>query len=256
MKQKVASGNYRGLVTFSDIHAHVDKLAAGIRYAIKNNLFIVFLGDLIDGHDKPLETVLTVKKMLDEDRAAFIIGNHDDKFYRHAKGKKVIFKSQAQKTLADVPKDKMDLFLQTIVGIVEHPNSAYVHRYANWTFVHGGAHTDLWADQAELSSKAKHRALYGEVLKPDERDEEGYPIRTYGWVDEIPQGQNVIVGHDRDPMGKGKLYDTGPRSHTGTLGGRAVFTDMGCGKSVEGKLCLTVFKTDGDNIELKNHEVV
>ena len=50
LASKMASGNYKGFVTFSDIHAHAEKLKQGIRYAIKNDLFIVFLGDMVDGH--------------------------------------------------------------------------------------------------------------------------------------------------------------------------------------------------------------
>ena len=65
LKNIIPAGNYSGLATFSDVHAHAKKLKKGIKYALKNNLFIVFLGDLVDGHDKPLETVLAVKQILD-----------------------------------------------------------------------------------------------------------------------------------------------------------------------------------------------
>ena len=251
LTSKVAAGGYRGLVTFSDIHAHAKKLKKGIRYAIKNDLYIVFLGDLVDGHDKPLETVLTVKALLDADRAAFVIGNHDDKFYRYAKGNKVILKGANKKTLEDVPEDKRELFLQTISDIVTHQNAAYTHRIANWTFVHGSAHRTLWDDRDNLAKKAKHRALYGEVN--GERDENDFPVRLYNWVDEIPTDQNVVVGHDRAPQGV-KLKKHGPKTHQGEQGGKAVFTDMGCGKG--GKLCLAVFSVDGENVKMTGHKAI
>ena len=57
LKNIIPAGNYSGIATFSDVHAHAKKLKKGIKYALKNNLFIVFLGDLVDGHNKPLETV-------------------------------------------------------------------------------------------------------------------------------------------------------------------------------------------------------
>ena len=248
---KVTSGSYRGIVTFSDIHAHAKKLKKGIRYAIQNDLFIVFLGDLVDGHDRPLETVLTVKALLDEDRAVFVIGNHDDKFYRYAKGNPVELKGANKKTLEDVPPEKRKLFLQTITDIVLHRNSAYTHRIANWTFVHGSAHATLWDDRDNLVKKARHRALYGEVN--GERDEDDFPVRLYNWVDEIPDGQNVVVGHDRKPEGT-HLKDTGPYTKNGEQGGSAVFTDMGCGKG--GLLCLAVFSVDGDNVKLTGHQAI
>ena len=249
----IAAGNYRGVVAFSDIHAHAKKLKKGIRFAMKNNLFIVFLGDLVDSHDKPLETVTVVKKLLDENRAVFVIGNHDDKFYRYAKGNPVSLKSAQKKTLEDVPKKYRPLFLETMTDIVTHPNSAYSHRIGNWTFVHGSAHRTLWDDRDTLTKRAQHRALYGEVN--GERDENDFPVRLYNWVDEIPSGQNVVVGHDRNPMGQ-KLKKNGPYTHTGVQGGTATFTDMGCGKGKGGKLCLTVFSVEGDDVEMTGHEAI
>ena len=266
LASKMASGNYKGFVTFSDIHAHAEKLKKGIRYAIKNDLFIVFLGDLVDGHDKPLETVVTVKQLLDEDRAVLVIGNHDDKFHRYAKGNKVILKGAQKRTLEDVPEDKREFFLQTITDIVTHRNSALTHRLHNWTFIHGAAHKTVWDDRDNLHKSAKHRALYGQSsgkmeplgwrkLIPDAiRDtDKDFPVREYDWVDDIPADQNVVVGHDRNPMGK-KLKKTGPHTHAGELGGKAVFTDMGCGKG--GQLCLAVFSVDGEKVEMTGHEAI
>ncbi len=266
LQSKLASGNYQGLVTFSDIHADADKLKVGIRYAIQNDLFMVFLGDLIDGHDKPLETVLTVKQLLDEDRAVFVIGNHDDKFYRYAKGNKVILKTAQQQTLADIPADKRDLFLQTITDVVTHRNAALTHRIHNWTFIHGAAHKTVWDDRDTLGKRGKHRALYGQssgkmeplgwrkiipdVIRDTTKD---FPVREYDWIDDIPSDQNVVVGHDRKPLGN-KLKKTGPHTQKGEQGGSAVFTDMGCGKG--GKLCLAIFSVDGDKVEMKGHEAI
>lgn len=254
LTNKISAGNYRGVVAFSDVHAHAKKLKQGIRFALQNNLFIVFLGDLVDGHDKPLETVLTVKKLLDEDRAVLVIGNHDDKFYRYTKGNPVQLKKAQKKTLADVPEGKLELFLNTMKELAEHQNSAYTHRIGNWTFVHGSAHEDLWKDRDNLTKKAKHRALYGEVS--GEKDEDDFPVRLYNWVDEIPDGQNVVVGHDRKPYGGEPLKKAGPLTAQGMQGGQAVFTDMGCGKGSGGKLCLVIFNVDGDNVEMVGHEAI
>jgi len=252
MDLKSITAPYKGLVTFSDIHAHASKLKKGIRYAIKNDLFIVFLGDLVDGHDKPLETVLAVKAILDANRGVLVIGNHDDKFYRFAKGNKVLLKGANKQTIADVKKDARPLFFQTIIDLIDHPNSGYAHRLGNWRFIHGAAHEDVWTDSDNLSKKAKHRALYGEVN--GEKDENDFPVRLYNWVDSIPDQHGVVVGHDRNPYGQGPLKKNGPLDQTGAQGGRAVFTDMGCGKG--GKLCLAVFKFNGDELDLTGHEAI
>jgi protein phosphatase len=252
LKNIIPAGNYSGIATFSDVHAHAKKLKKGIKYALKNNLFIVFLGDLVDGHDKPLETVLAVKQILDAGTGVLVIGNHDDKFYRYAKGNPVILKKQNKQTLADLPKGKEQLFLQTMIDLHTHKNSDFHFEYENWVFIHGACHEEVWQRPEKLSTKAKHRALYGEVN--GEEDETGFPVRLYNWVDQIPAGQGVVVGHDRKPYGGKKLVDTGPLDHTNDQGGRAIFSDTGCGKG--GKLTLTVFEFEGDGLEQVGYETL
>lgn len=254
LKSALASGHYAGIVTLSDLHAHAKKLKKAIRFALKNDLFIVFLGDLVDGHDKPLETVLTVKTILDQNRGVLVIGNHDDKFYRYALGNKVQLKAPQKKTLADVPKGKMDLFLQTYIDLIRSPNSAHIFRYGKWTFTHAAIHPDVWSHEGPLSKKMLHRAMYGETT--GERDEEGFPVRTYDWVEGVPSEQNVVVGHDRSPYGGKKLRKTGPLQQTNAQQGRVFFTDMGCGKTKSGKLCLTVLDREGNDLEFVKHKAI
>ncbi len=52
---------------------------------------------------------------------------------------------------------------------------------------------------------------------------ESLPRRTYGWVNTIPPGLTVVVGHDA-------RSETAPMVSKNPLGGRAVFLDTGCGK--------------------------
>ena len=251
----VIKGRYRGIATFSDVHAHAEKLKAGIAYAVQNDLFMVFLGDLVDGHDQPLETVVAVRAILDENRGVMVVGNHDDKFYRHALGNPVQFKKAQKKTLADVPKGQHDLFFDTIVSIVEHRNSGNLWRYDNWVFTHGACHAEVWGSPPALSKEAKHRALYGEVTGGQEED--GMPVRIYNWVEDIPADHNVVVGHDRKPYGGEALAKRGPYAQTNQAGGRVFFTDTGCGKSDDGTLTLTVLliNTEG-RLELVGHESI
>ncbi len=249
---KIASGNYRGVVTFSDIHAHAKKLKKGIRYAVKNNYFMVFLGDLVDGHDKPLETVSVVKKLLDEDRAVLVVGNHDDKFRRYAIGNPVHLKRAQKQTIEDVPEKNREQFLQMMIDVTTHRNAGLTHRYGDVVFVHGSAHSTLWDDPDNPPKKAQHRALYGQV--DGSYDDDGFPVRLYNWVDDVPDGKHVVVGHDRKPMGT-KLKKTGPLTHQGSQGGKATFTDMGCGKG--GQLCLAAFEPSEDGkIEMVGYEAV
>ncbi len=258
--KKLVGNRYRGIVTFSDIHAHADKLRAGIKYGLDNDLFLLFLGDLVDGHDKPLETVLAVRAVLDEDRGAFVIGNHDDKFRRYAKGAKVSLTSVHHKTLADVGEKNHGLFFDSIVSIVEHRNAAHHWRYDNWVFTHGACAREFWdADHSthskEIQRKIVHKAMYGEV-DGNSVDDDGYPVRKYGWVDHVPKNHNVVVGHDRKPFANTSLPADGPYHHNNEQGGRVIFTDTGCGKSDDGYLTLTVFAIRNDTLELVGHEAV
>ena len=82
-------------------------------------------------------------------------------------------------------------------------------------------------------------ALVGEV--DGNVYEDGYPVRLYNWVDDIPMGKTVIVGHDMRPMFAKNLL-TEPLVVNNTNGGRAVFMDTGCGKG--GKLSGAVYLKD------------
>ncbi len=94
-------------------------------------------------------------------------------------------------------------------------------------FVHGGFHTAM-LDAVPPAPPEGHvqgvlaRALYGEPtgrLKAD-----GYPERSLRWVDRIPAGMTVYVGHDR------RSGDGRPYVRRGAAGGQAIFLDTGAGK--------------------------
>ncbi len=55
-------------------------------------------------------------------------------------------------------------------------------------------------------------------------NESGKPERVLRWVDEIPPGMIVYVGHDQ------RSTDGRPYIRTGRKGGKAVFMDTGAGK--------------------------
>lgn len=58
--------------------------------------------------------------------------------------------------------------------------------------------------------------------------DDGYPVRLYNWIDEVPMGKTVIVGHDKMPIYN--INITAPMIVTNKNGGRTVFMDTGCGK--------------------------
>jgi protein phosphatase len=66
------------------------------------------------------------------------------------------------------------------------------------------------------------RALFGEPTGHIQED--GFPERSLRWVNRIPQGMTVYVGHDR------RSQDGRPLEQRSRAGGRAIFVDTGAGK--------------------------
>ena len=100
---------------------------------------------------------------------------------------------------------------------------------------HGAFTKYYWTD--EVNAKAQNRPrLHGEIDKSKplvEWNGQQYPARTYAWVDAIPSGKTVIVGHDRSPFHETPAFESNINEvvqQTNALGGTVVFTDTGAGK--------------------------
>ncbi|PWU00809.1 MAG: hypothetical protein C5B52_08300 [Bacteroidetes bacterium] len=226
MDLKLLAQGYDGLLAIGDLHGDIEALMKAYNYARKHKLFLVSLGDLVDRGPFPFETVKTIVEIVDQGHGAFVIGNHDDKHYRHALGNKVTLSGDAQRTLHSVGEDRMEEFFDLYKKLYHHTNSSYYHYCDGWIFVHGASHPDLWSYPEKLGDGAKSRALYGEVT--GKRDGAGMPERIYTWIDEIPEGQAVIVGHDRKAVYNIKLVT--PLMVANENSGLAIFVDTSCGK--------------------------
>lgn len=234
IKNAIELGNFNGFLTISDIHGEYDSAKKAVEIAFEQNLLVIFLGDLLDGGCYPTETLLLVKSVLDEKLGILILGNHDDKLYRYVIGNKVKLSVAQLETLEDV--NNYDLFADTLKDLFTHPLSSFYSYLDNYLFVHGAAHRTLWDYPDELSSKQKATCLYGEV--DGTRDERGWPNRTYGWCEDVPNGHIVFVGHDRSAKGKSL---TEILEYTNSKGGKVYFTDCSCGKTpVNGPLGIAV----------------
>lgn len=104
----------------------------------------------------------------------------------------------------------------------------YWLQLGNHLFAHAAFHpamlfhtTPEMAPRKRDQGKLRALALYGETSGI--LDDDGFPIRTYGWLDSIPPGLAVIVGHDI------RSHEA-PLVTSGALGGQAVFLDTGSGK--------------------------
>ena len=213
------------MLVFSDVHADFESFMRAHDYARTHNLFFMSLGDLVDRGPFPFETVHKMYLIVDDGQGGLTIGNHDDKFRRYANGAKVKFSVDAKRTLADVGPEREADFLLYYKTLVETPvYSGYYHSFGDIILTHAAYHESMCYG-TKFGDSAKSRALYGEVT--GEIYEDGYPVRYYGWIDEVPMGRTVIVGHDRMPFNKVSEF---PVMKSNKNGGKVVFLDTGCGK--------------------------
>lgn len=219
MTPQLPSG--RGLRVVGDVHGDLRGFAA----AAETDLFVVQLGDLIDYGPDSAGALRLMFRLLDEGRGLFVLGNHDLKLARALAGREVRIDGQLSATLR-----QLDDALRTRAVVELRRAPAWVERQAGLgteMFVHGGYHTAMQGAVPPAPPDGHvqgvlARALYGEPTGRSRAD--GYPERSLRWVERIPAGTKVYVGHDRRSM-DGRPYFRHNRD-----GGTAVFLDTGAGK--------------------------
>lgn len=238
--QNIIDNKYSGILVVSDIHSMYDLFAQAVAYATENNLFIIFLGDLVDTGNKPYEVVTEVKKITDDNRAVLTIGNHDDKYHRYYTGNNIELKASHLETLYRVGHDRLSTFLKTYSNLVTGPNSNSYYYFGNTFFVHAGLSSSFYNKPNIVPKKKTTITMYGETT--GKRLPNGFPERLYNWVDLVPAGYIVVVGHDRAPYNVN--LQGCPRIVSNANSGQVFFTDTGCGKG--GNLTGTVFSIHND----------
>ncbi len=219
---------YNGVMAIGDIHGMSDSLKNAIEWATVRNLFMIFLGDIVDYGPKPLECIDMVYDIVMRGRGVLTIGNHERKIFRWlnqfemgnvnlmlSDGNKVT--TNIFKTLSKEDYEKYSLKFKSLYHISRHH-----WKLGNILFVHGGAEPEMFdLDYEKLYGKYETIALFGELS--DFGDRNSHPERSYNWVNRIPKNHTVIVGHDIRSTFK-------PLEVIGSLGGKAIFLDTGCGK--------------------------
>jgi len=158
-------------------------------------------------------------------------GNHEAKLYQMLTKGVVEPPETTVETLRQIDAQADGGVLKTrFLSMFE--SAPYWFQDGDTLLVHGAFHPDMLSldspDQGETIrqvKKLKGLSLYGETngkILPT-----GLPVRTYRWVDRIPDGITVIVGHDIRDREQ-------PFYHWNDQGGCAVFLDTGSGKG--GKL--------------------
>lgn len=209
-----------GVRVVGDVHGDL----VAFRHAAATERFVIQLGDLVDHGPDSAGAMELMLDLLAAKRGLFILGNHDRKLGRALAGKRLRKDPPLEATLAQFARPEHEgLAARALEALSRAP---IWQRLGNSLFVHGGFHTAmLWQAPSpglEGLSAPLSRALFGETTGRMQAD--GYPERRLNWINRIPPGMTVYVGHDR------RSTDGRPWRRTGRQGGTAVFTDLGAGK--------------------------
>ncbi|QJS09452.1 polynucleotide kinase-phosphatase [Streptomyces argyrophyllae] len=181
-----------------DVHgcsAELEALLAKLGYADgahPEGRTAVFVGDLVDrGPDSPgvLRRVMSMVKSGD---ALCVPGNHENKYGRHLKGRRVQHTHGLAETIAQMEGESEGFRAEVrefIDGLVSH----YVLDGGRLVVCHAGLPEKY---HGRTSGRVRSHALYGETT--GETDEFGLPVR-YPWAEDYRGRAAVVYGHTPVP---------------------------------------------------------
>lgn len=246
--QDIKDRGYQGLMVIGDVHGMIEPLKNATEWASRRNLFAVFLGDIVDYGPNSIECVEHVYDSITRGRGICVIGNHERKIEKwieqSREGNVRIRLSEGNKTTTRVIEtmspDARYRFESKFKTLLAYSRNHWI--IGNTLFTHGAAEPEMFElFSSRLSGRFETMALFGEV--DGNNPSTGYPNRIYNWVDRIPKGKTVMVGHDIRSTVK-------PLHVQGKSGGDAWFVDTGCGKG--GRLTSADILFEGDDLSIKN----
>lgn len=224
---------FDGLLILGDVHGHVERFARLIALARKRKLFVVSLGDLVNRGPDSAGCLRLMRKAMIKGRGLFLRGNHEDKLYRTLSGDAALPCSSIARTIEELGKAPDGSRLRK--WFLDHfDTSPFVITYENLLLTHGGYSPPMLEGPDEFSEATRTRALYGKL--EEQHNSDSRPIRLYDWVEEIPRGNTVVMGHD--PISSEQLLE---RRVDGER--RLIHLDSGAGR--EGPLSALIVRRDG-----------
>lgn len=245
----IKNRGYAGVTAIGDLHGCLEAMKQSLDWARSRNHLAVLLGDIIDYGPNSLECIDEAYKLLTRGQGIMVIGNHERKIEKWLEqirqGKIKIKLSEGNKitttaieNLSPDMREKFEVRFRTVMNLSRHHWVA-----GNTLFTHGAADPEMFnVHTSRLFGRFENLALFGEIDDSLPFRDNGYPNRTYGWIDHIPSGKNVVVGHDI-------RSHTKPYIHNGKTGGQAIFMDCGSGKGGSSFAVDMVFSDDGLKIQ-------
>lgn len=216
---------YNGITVVGDVHGMHQSLLATLDWARLRKHFVLFLGDIVDYGPGSLECADEVYRTVMRGNGELIIGNHERKIVKwidqNDRGRHMMKLSDGNRVTINALKNlgspRNKIWMNRFKGMVAR--SSFIMSTGSFVFTHAAIHPSWWSETKDYKTMENY-SLFGE-FDPTTQTEK--PRRTYDWVDAIPEGNTVIVGHD-------SRSSTAPFIHNGKQGGQAIFLDTGSGK--------------------------
>ncbi|MGW2964674.1 polynucleotide kinase-phosphatase [Streptomyces sp. NPDC001220] len=152
----------------------------------------VFVGDLVDrGPDSP-GVLRRVMSMVKAGNALCVPGNHENKYGRHLKGRKVQHTHGLAETIEQMDGESEE-FTQQVREFIDGLVSHYVLDGGKLVVCHAGLPEKY---HGRTSGRVRSHALYGDTT--GETDEFGLPVR-YPWAEDYRGRAAVVYGHTPVP---------------------------------------------------------
>ncbi|MEU0166104.1 polynucleotide kinase-phosphatase [Streptomyces iakyrus] len=152
----------------------------------------VFVGDLVDrGPDSP-GVLRRVMAMVKSGNALCVPGNHENKYGRHLRGRKVQHTHGLAETIEQMAGESEEFLAEVrefLDGLVSH----YVLDGGRLVVCHAGLPEKY---HGRTSGRVRSHALYGDTT--GETDEFGLPVR-YPWAEDYRGRAAVVYGHTPVP---------------------------------------------------------
>lgn len=234
------------LRVIGDVHGNVDGL---LRVIGGENIFHLFLGDIIDYGSRTLEALEIVQSMVMHGRAGNIRANHERKIARWLDWYQI--PDENKERFGGVLSHGNEVTVNQFLALTDEQRRAWAFKFRSllsvspdfikiesgkdrstgmvYGFAHGAAPMGMYHRPQFRYETNKDPlealAMFGETDGTEVRghDGESYPNRTYNWVDQLEARHTSIVGH-------AVLSTEAPVIKTGSQGGKAIFLDTGSSK--------------------------
>jgi protein phosphatase len=209
----VSRDRFEGVLVVPDVHGHPDALDAAATRARDERLFLLQLGDLVDRGPSSAMAVAVMREVVERGEGAFLVGNHEHKLARLAR-EGTYATSRRLETLSELQSfgdGLLDWYLERIERGIAWA------RAPRAVFAHASFHPEMIRPEPRIDAALLERAMFGPVRRVTELSR---PVRDRTWVQSIPRGLRVYVGHQ-------VLSRGAPARERSQRGGSAVFLDTG-----------------------------